>query len=453
MENLQGRVLTWEELTEEEQAFVQEQPSAVQRFYGIYHGRCQRCLNDDPKLFAVKPCVNGHGVCCYCLDCLAFSRISTCTRLVHVPACSLPQREIMFNCDKTLSTGQERISQEMLASLSKGEDRLIWAVTGAGKTEMTFASIHAALQAGQRVAYASPRIDVCMDLRPRYAATFPDEQIPLLYGGSQEPYHWAALMMMTTHQLVRFYKAFDVLIIDEPDAFPFNGSALLERAVKKAAKDRHSIFWLTATPSAFLVDQVKAGDLPVSILPGRFHGYPLVVPTFSYVGNWRKKLSAGQLPRKVKAFLAKEVTQKQFCLVFMPHIPLMKQLEALLKQQHPDWRLTSVSSQDPERLAKVKKAKEGAYDLLLTTTILERGVTFYAIDVAVLGAEDQTFTSESLIQIAGRVGRHKDSPSGQVIYWHEGQTQAMRKARATIRLLNRCYREGRGSKDDVLALP
>ncbi|MEY8741167.1 helicase-related protein [Bacillales bacterium AN1005] len=55
--------------------------------------------------------------------------------------------------------------------------------------------------------------------------------------------------------------------------------------------------------------------------------------------------------------------------------------------------------------------------LLITTTILERGVTFPNIDVAVLGAEDAVFTASALIQIAGRAGRSVKNPFGDVAFF------------------------------------
>ncbi len=80
------------------------------------------------------------------------------------------------------------------------------------------------------------------------------------------------------------------------------------------------------------------------------------------------------------------------------------------------------------------RAKE--IPLLLTTTILERGVTFPNIDVAVVGAEDDIFTESALVQIAGRAGRSKDYPGGVVTFFHYGKTNAMVKARKQILSMN-----------------
>lgn len=80
---------------------------------------------------------------------------------------------------------------------------------------------------------------------------------------------------------------------------------------------------------------------------------------------------------------------------------------------------------------------------LICTTILERGVTFPDIDVLVLGAEDKSFTEAALIQIAGRAGRHKDYPAGEVLYFHYGKSIALKSAISQIIRLNRMA-EARG---------
>jgi competence protein ComFA len=73
----------------------------------------------------------------------------------------------------------------------------------------------------------------------------------------------------------------------------------------------------------------------------------------------------------------------------------------------------------------------------LTTTILERGVTFPNIDVAVVGAEDDTFTESALVQIAGRVGRSPQFPTGDITFFHYGITRAMIRARNQLLRMNR----------------
>ncbi|MGG1687351.1 helicase-related protein [Pseudalkalibacillus sp. NRS-1564] len=74
--------------------------------------------------------------------------------------------------------------------------------------------------------------------------------------------------------------------------------------------------------------------------------------------------------------------------------------------------------------------------ILLSSTILERGITIENISVAVLGAEDEVFTESALVQIAGRAGRSKRFPDGDVRFFHYGKTNAMLEAIKQIKKMN-----------------
>jgi competence protein ComFA len=123
----------------------------------------------------------------------------------------------------------------------------------------------------------------------------------------------------------------------------------------------------------------------------------------------------------------------------------MEQLLPLLKKLHP--KIESVHAEDPQRKEKVQAMRNKEIPILLTTTILERGVTFPNLDVAVLGAEDRIFSESALVQIAGRVGRSSDYPSGDITFFHYGKTEAMVKARRQILHMNKEARE-KGLIDD-----
>lgn len=101
-----------------------------------------------------------------------------------------------------------------------GRSFLLWAVTGAGKTEMIFPLLDAVLRGGGRALVATPRRDVVLELAPRLAKAFPEHSRAVLYGGSEDRWTNAALTLATTHQLMRFQGAFDLVLIDELDALP-----------------------------------------------------------------------------------------------------------------------------------------------------------------------------------------------------------------------------------------
>ncbi|KAA0781568.1 DEAD/DEAH box helicase, partial [Bacillus sp. BB081] len=125
---------------------------------------------------------------------------------------------------------------------------LLWAVTGAGKTEMTFPLIDSVLKNAGKVLVATPRRDVVLELAPRMAKAFPTTTMAVLYGGSEDRWQEADLTIATTHQLLRFSQAFDLFILDELDAFPFHNDPMLAYAANRCCKSDGAFVYLSATP-------------------------------------------------------------------------------------------------------------------------------------------------------------------------------------------------------------
>ncbi|WKB74939.1 helicase-related protein [Ligilactobacillus animalis] len=73
--------------------------------------------------------------------------------------------------------------------------------------------------------------------------------------------------------------------------------------------------------------------------------------------------------------------------------------------------------------------RTGSDRYLVTTTILERGITIARLNVMVLQADAPVFSETVLVQIAGRVGRDKDYPTGDVILAYQEMTSALRAAK------------------------
>ncbi|MDO4679766.1 MAG: helicase-related protein [Aerococcus sp.] len=444
-EQLYGRLVTARELGVDEEML--EQIIGIQSIPAIAKTKtgwqCQRCGNHYKKQFQLNFCCCDQKPCVYCLSCAQFGILRACDMLYTLPNPAVhpwqqPTSSLTWQGQR--SPEQERASQEVCASFMKHADHLIWAVTGAGKTEIIFPVVDLAIQQGKRVAIATPRLDVCNELYPRFQEAFQGVQIGLLHSQSTEEMIYCALLICSTHQLVRFNQAFDLLIIDEIDAFPFHNDPMLHHVAKRALMATGSLVMLTATPDRALKRRSQQGILPTSLLPARYHCYPLPEPVHQLAMGWQTSIQRGQCPRTLKRIIQRWVARKQRFLIFMPHISLMQQLEDILHCTFPKHTFTSVSSKDAERLTKVEAMRLAQYDFLLTTTILERGVTFSAINVVVVGSEQAIFTQAALIQISGRVGRKKVAPTGEVIFLHEGRTQASVGAVKQIKQMNRIAR-------------
>lgn len=314
---------------------------------------------------------------------------------------------------------------------------LLWAVTGAGKTEMIFPLIQYILAQGGKVLVATPRRDVVLELAPRMIKAFPNEEIAVLYGGSSQRWDAANLILSTTHQLLRFYRFFDLVIIDELDAFPYHNDPLLAFAAKASCKLTGKFIYLSATPPRIMQNQVKSGQLAHAKVPARFHGYPLPVPKHISMNRVEDCIRKGTFSRKLKLALAESVGRGAQVFIFVSRIRHIDPTIQLLQKYFPEIRVDGTSSQDDARGDKVVQFRSTAIRILVTTTILERGVTVPKSDVYILDADSGLFDEASLVQMAGRAGRSKDDPCGTVWFASSEWTSAQRRAISQIRSMNR----------------
>lgn len=401
---------------------------------------CHRCDNRISRFYKRFPCVSCGRNCVYCRKCLMMGRVSECTSFYRWIGPPLKwNTDICLQWEGQLSAGQEVASEAVVAAVRDKKELLVWAVCGAGKTEVLFSGISEALKLGQRICIATPRTDVVLELVPRIKKVFPSILVTALYGGSDDRHQSSPLTISTTHQLLRFQHAFDTIIVDEVDAFPYTFDESLQWAVKKAAKPKAARIYLTATPSKKWQNECRFGKREFIKIPVRFHRKPLPLPKFVWCGNWQKRIEKSWLPYNVLHWAEKRVKQGKQALIFLPHIEFMKRSLPIFKKLHP--AIEAVHAEDSLRREKVERMRAGKTPILLTTTILERGVTFPNIDVAVLGAENDIFTEAALVQIAGRVGRSSVYPAGDVTFFHYGRTKAMIQALLHIDGMNKEARE------------
>lgn len=396
---------------------------------------CMRCHNTNEQQFIAFHCARCEQICHYCRHCIMMGRITSCEELMTWNG---PQprknRRHLFSWQGRFTEQQKQAAVELAVSIKAGRNHLLRAVCGAGKTEILFQAIIAALRQGLRVCVATPRTDVVLELYPRFLQVFPETTIHALYGGAQPNQQFAELVLATTHQLYRFEEAFDVMIVDEADAFPYTMDKALQQAVLKAKKGHAPIAYVTATPSPELLARAKKEQWGYSFIRRRYHGYDLPIPRTESLWNYDKVMQKGRLPLKLVHWLSEKLACHEQMLLFFPTIELMEQAVPFIQQLEP--LIDSVHADDPERKDKVLRLRNGELKALLTTTILERGITIKNVQVAVIGAEQAVFTASALIQISGRVGRNADFPTGDIVFFHHGLTVEMDMAIAEIKQMN-----------------
>lgn len=419
--SLQGRQILINANTENTNIFA-----SCNKTKAIIDNRCVRCNSitsaklPDGKL--------------YCRQCINIGRVMQGDLLVRIKAEKYPALKSALTWQGKLTDQQAAVSKQLVRSFNEQQNHLVWAVTGAGKTEMLFESINECLKQGKRVCIATPRIDVVNELYPRMRAAFSKIKIGKYHGKEYHSSENEQFIICTTHQLLKFYQAFDLLIIDEVDSFPYVDNQILHFAAKMAVKKISSLFYLSATPTEDLLDQVRKKQLKLSKLTRRFHGNLLPVPKEElYLRPFLKK-------KKLHSKLRKEInrmSKKHPLLVFVPRINQIDDYVSAIKKINSNLKISGVYAQDRRRLEKIEDFRNKKIDILVTTTILERGVTFKNVWVIIIAADDKIYQAANLVQIAGRVGRAADDPTGKIIFCYHKYTKQIKLATKQIREMNK----------------
>lgn len=374
--------------------------------------KCSICGNDDKKKIGIK---NGQY---YCRACIGFKgqQVNPTKRIIGHSS---------FVIRYKLTDEQKRISDAVLSNFKQGIDTLINAVCGAGKTELVFQVMDYALNNGLTVGFATPRREVVIEIAERFKCAFPKNKIISVYGGNTEELS-GDIVCLTTHQLYRYQKYFDLIIFDEIDAFPYDGNEILESFFLNSFKGKCVI--LSATPSNDLIRIFSQKGKSVLSLNIRYHGYFLPIPKIIILPRF---LSTIYLLFKLRKY----VKDNKKVFVFVPTIDKCEKLGKLLRLFFNKTQFVHSKKKDKEII--ISDFKQGKYDLLVTTSLLERGVTVSNLQVIVMDACDMVFQTKTLIQISGRAGRKKDFPNGEVIIIGKKKSTAMEKSVEIIRGKNR----------------
>lgn len=416
---------------------------------------CERCGSSEQLV--IEECASCNNYCATCEACISYGRATSCTPLFYFKKLSdltsdiagerggrkgdqddsliwIQQSHILY------SPAQARVASsiEQFMSSDKFQQFLLWAVTGAGKTELCYPAISYALERGQRVLFTAPRKDVVKELAVRFKRDFPSVPISALYANSPDRNQAAKFYLATTQQTLRFYNYFDLVIIDELDAFPYHNNPQLQGYVGRAMVEGAKQILMTATPPRDWQKRLgKSASLMYEILPLRYHQQPLPLPRVIITNNYRPV---------IEKFLLELQKCEGKGLIFVPRVRAVRkwteQINNWLAEKHFAEskkyfrKIKGIHAGDSEHSKQVDKFRQGELTCLVTTTILERGVTFANLHVLVLDAGDNIYDEATLVQIAGRVGRNPDYPTGIVWFVSSSRTKALKHSIKQIRRMN-----------------
>ena len=271
---------------------------------------------------------------------------------------------------------------------------------GPGKTEITFESICWYLSQGKKVGFAISRRQVVLEIAQRLREAFYELSVVEVCQGYTK-YTDADLIVCTTHQLYRYPQGFDLLILDELDAFPYVGNELLQSLSHQACKGQRLL--LSATPDTESMEQIQSHKMEMVCLFERPHKHPLCVPEV-----WK-------IPWLIQIFITvylvwKFKKEKKQVLLFVP-----KKTDCLWMYMILKWvtKVSYIHSGVDGKDERMKQFKDKQFQVLVSTTLLERGITVPSVQVIVLNGQHPVFTTASLVQIFGRVGRSFQDPEGK----------------------------------------
>ena len=378
--------------------------------------KCPVCGNTDIQSIGY---LNGKP---YCRRCISFKG----EEVEHKP--SYPKKA-PIHLSYELSPEQKGLSDKLVENYKKGIDSLVYAVCGSGKTEICLQIIQYVIESGLKVGFAVPRKSVCYELKCRFQQLFSKNKVIAVFGGCHKVLD-GDIVCLTTHQLFRYKNYFDLLIMDEIDAFPFKGNQVLKEFFFNAVKGHYVL--LTATPSKELIKEFKKPGKDIMRLAVRFHRHPLPVPRIITGSNIK-------LYYKLIIEIRKYIKNDKPIFIFVPTIDESKKIALFLKLffRHG----TYVNSKRKDNQTVIDDFRNEKYRFLVTTAVLERGVTIKNLQVIVFHADSAIYDAASLIQIAGRAGRRKEAPEGEVIFFAKRNNKEMQEAIDDINANNKILQD------------
>ena len=323
-----------------------------------------------------------------------------------------------------------------MENYKKGIDSLVFAVTGSGKTEIVLSIISKTIESGGRVGFVIPRRDVVIEIGERLKHIFKENKVVEVYGGHTEELE-GDIICLTSHQLYRYHHYFDLVVFDEIDAFPYKNNDTLNSLFLNSIKGHY--IQMSATPSERVIDYFKKEGRDILHLDIRYHRNPLPVPKVIKKGTISGFIYLLQL---LKRF---EKNHKPVFL-FCPTIEECERVYQILK--HILKEVNYVHSKKMDRDKVIKDFKKSLIQTMITTSVLERGVTVKNLQVIIFKADHFVYDSATLIQISGRVGRKIGATHGEVMFICHEETDEIRKCireiQASNQVLQDMLREDRG---------
>lgn len=311
-----------------------------------------------------------------------------------------------------LSEKQLMLSDRILELVKNGDNIGIDAVCGAGKTEILLETLKYLLNSGQKIGFAIPRKQLVIEIERRISEYFNTDYFGVICSIHRKNIN-SNLVFLTTHQLSKYHEVFDYLIIDEVDAFPFYNNSKLET---DAINSSRNYIYLSATmPSKYY-----EYDIVMMNLYARHHGRAFILPVINRnvnIYNLLKELHVLKCP----------------VIIFAPTKVIVQKIYRFLHLLRKKVSYCTSKTLNKEIINNVINKK---FDIIVSTTILERGITIPEVNVIIYNADHNIFDYKTLLQIYGRIDRGVYGYDAKIVLMSKTITNHIKKSIAKVKEYN-----------------
>lgn len=294
-------------------------------------------------------------------------------------------------------------------------DRLVCGDVGFGKTEVAMRAAFKAVQSGRQVAFISPitiladqhyksfkkRMDpfhVRIEMLSRFKTKAEQKEIIERVSKGEVD------IVIGTHRLLQKdidFKNLGLVMVDEEQRF-----GVKQKETLKEMRAEVDILTLTATPIPRTLNMSlnKLRDITTITTPP-----PGRLPIITEVRKYSENL--------IEEAIRKEMQRGGQIYLLHNRVQTIDTLAAKLHERMPDVRFIVAHGQlSPQELEKrILAFKEGKYDVLISSTIIENGIDLPNANTLIVNKAEK-FGLSQLYQLRGRVGRGKSQAYAYFLY-------------------------------------
>jgi competence protein ComFA len=333
----------------------------------------------------------------------------SCSKYIEVTPLELDEKIKI-----SLTSLQEKVCK---SSLKTSRNVLIDAVCGSGKSNIILKVI-LELHTSNNILFVCPRRKLVEDFYKLFYESFGVK--PAIITGTEKSSHLSSVALCTSKMLHKIPPTFNVVIFDEVDAFPYFGSQYASNVLKNFIKKSNArLISLSATANFENPFKTK-----IIKLNQRYHGNPLPVP---------KVINPNLI--ELTKYINKRILLGENILLFCPSISEQFDLYRYFVTKVNCFMINS--KMEKEKQDQVLVIFSSFPSLMITTTLLERGVTYPKVSVIVYNASSNVYNEKTLIQIAGRVNRIESYQNGEIYFMSNIHNKSIKTAIRAIKQKNR----------------